>query len=85
MYMDIVVVTLDLMHAHNFRYPLVNGVKMLLFLVQIIVHQCMLIIKKDVLVLCEEPTDVLKDTIITAEAKYSVNVIKQKKFLIVIT
>ena len=40
---------------------------------------CMLIIKKDILVFVEGPTDELDDTAIIAEAKYSIHITKSKK------
>ena len=43
--MDIVVMVLDLMHAYNFSYQVVNGVKIWLLLVYTIVYHCMLIIE----------------------------------------
>ena len=46
------------------------------------IFQCMLIIKKDILVLGEAPTQGLDDTTITAEAKYSVNFARSKKGLV---
>ena len=46
---------------------------MLLFLVLIWAHLCILVIKKDVLVLGEDPTQGLDNTKITEEAKYLVD------------
>ena len=46
---------------------------MLLFLVLIWAHLCILVIKKDVLVFGEDPTQGLDNTKITAEAKYLVD------------
>ena len=46
------------------------------------IFQCMLIIKKDILVLGEAPTQGLDDTTITAVAKYSINFSRsQRKFV----
>ena len=54
----------DLMHVPNFNCQTVDGVKMLLFFL------CMLIIeKKDILVLVEDSLD---DAAITARGKYLV-------------
>ena len=39
-----------------------------------IVYHCMLVIRKDMLVLGEGPTNVLDDATMTAEGKYSVNI-----------
>ena len=73
---------MDLMHA----YKLVNSVRMLLLLVSVIVYQWMPTTKKkDLVVLGDEPADGLNDTLITAEAKYFINITKFRKFVSVDT
>ena len=53
---------------------------MLLLLVSVIVYQWMPITKKkDILVLGDELADGLNDTLITAEAKYFINITKFRK------
>ena len=54
-------------------------VKTLLFLVETIAHQGILMTGKNVLILGEEPTDESNDTTITIDAKYSVNNTKSRK------
>ena len=46
------------------------------------IFQCMVIIKKDILVLGEAPTQGLDDTTITAETKYFVDFARSKKGLV---
>ena len=70
---DIVVMIIDLMHVHSFHGHARAGVKMLLFLELPIVLLCMLVIKRDILLLGEDPTQGLDDTTITAEAKCPIN------------
>ena len=70
---DIVVMIIDLMHVHSFHGHTRAGVKMLLFLELPIVLLCMLVIKRDILLLGEDPTQGLDDTTITAEAKCPIN------------
>ena len=70
---DIVVFVLDSMLVHNLSGQIVAGVKMLLFLELIIILLCMLIIKKDTLILGEDPIQVSDNTTIIAEAKYPIN------------
>ena len=65
---NIVVMVLDSIRVNNFHGQTVSGVKMLLLLLLMWAHLCMLIIKKDILVVCEGPTQELDDTTITAEA-----------------
>ena len=43
------------------------------------VNQCMLLIKKDILVLGKGSTQVLNDTTIKVESKYSINLQDQKE------
>ena len=62
---------LDLILVHLFFFLVLIGLKM--FLELIIVFLCILIIRKNILVLVEGPTQGLDDTRITAEAKYSIN------------
>ena len=64
---------LDSTHIQNFHGQTVSVVKMLLFLELIIVLLCMLIIKKDIFVLDEGPTQGFHDATVTAEAKYPIN------------
>ena len=46
---------------------------------------CILIIKKDILVLTEGPTQRLDNTIITVEAKYPINFTKPgKRFMLIL-
>ena len=74
--MDIMVMVQELAYVHNFHGQMVVYLKMLLFLELIIVLLRMLIkrkIKKDILVLREDPTKGLDDTTITAEVNYSIN------------
>ena len=52
---------------------------MLLFLGLVIVFLCMLIIKKDILILGEGPTKKLDNSMITAEAKYPIYFTKPRK------
>ena len=68
-----VVMVLDLMHVHSIHGQTIAGVKLFLLLELIIVLLCMVIIKKDILVFGEGPTQGLDDTTITAKAKYSIN------------
>ena len=60
----------------NFCCQMLNLVKMLLFLVQTVVHRCMLITKKQkkILVLGDDPSEGLDNTTITAEAKYYIGI-----------
>ena len=64
---------LDSIHVPNFHGHTVAGVKVLLFSELTVVLLCMLIIKKDILVLGQGPTQGLDDTTITAEDKYHIN------------
>ena len=75
--MNIVVMILDSMHVYNFHGQTVVEVKML-FLELTEIFLCMLIIKKDILVLDEDQTQGLDDTTITAEAKYCINFTRPK-------
>ena len=54
-----------------FYFQIMIGVKILLFVVYTIVHQCILIIKKDKLVLGEGATQRLDDTLILHGQKES--------------
>ena len=72
---------LDLIHIHNFHGHAVAGVKVLLFLELIIVLLCMLIIKKDILVHGQGPTQGLDDTTITARDKYHINFTESGKII----
>ena len=67
------------MHVYNFRRQVVAGVKMSLFLELIIVLLVMFMIKKHILVLGEGPTQGQNNTMITAVAKYPVNVTESQK------
>ena len=69
---------LHLMHVHKFYCWLVNGVKILLFLVCAVYQDIMVIGTKDILILGEEPTDELDDTTAKADAEYSVNITKSR-------
>ena len=62
MYLDMV---LDLVLAHYFHFQILIGVKILLFLEWAIVDQCMLIIKKYILVFDKHPTQEFDGTNIT--------------------
>ena len=68
--MNRVVMVLDSRHVQNFDGQFLAGVKKMLFLVLIIVLQCMFVIKKDTLAIGEGPIQGLDNTIITAEDKY---------------
>ena len=61
MYLDMV---LDLVLAHYFHFQILIGVK-ILFLEWAIVYQCMLIIKKYILVFDKHPTQEFDGTTIT--------------------
>ena len=60
--MDIVVMVLDSIHAHNFYLQMVAGTNMLLFLELIIVLLCTLLKYKIILVLGKGLTQGLNDT-----------------------
>ena len=74
--MDLV---LDLILLFDFSFQILVVVKILLFLESSAVHQCRLIVKKDILALAEKPTQGLDDTMIKAEAKYSINSTRSNK------
>ena len=77
------VMVLDLMHVHNFHWQMVNGVKMLLFLVLIVVLLRMLITRNKIsYVFGEGPTERLDDTTTTTETKLSVTITKSNILLI---
>ena len=76
--MDLV---LDLILVFDFSFQILVVVKILLFFESTTVHQCRLIMKKDILALGEKPTQGLDDTTITAEAKCSINSTRSKKKL----
>ena len=59
--------------VQNFHWLTVVWVGMLLFLDLIWVYQFVLIIKKNILILGEGPTQGLDDTTLTTEAEYSIN------------
>lgn len=65
------VMVLDLMYGHDFHCQVVKRVKILLFLVQTLVYQDILIPEENILVLGEAPTQGLDDTTLLTEAKYS--------------
>ena len=68
---DILVKVLDLIHVPNFHCRLLNGVKMLLFLVRRKIDQGILLIeKKYILVLGVRATDKYDDITIMVQAKY---------------
>ena len=62
---------LALILVRFFYFQIMIGVKILLFVVYTIVHQCILIIKKDKLVLGEGATQRLDDTLILHGQKES--------------
>ena len=79
----IMVMVLDLMHVHNFHWQMVNGVKMLLFLVLIVVLLRMLITRNKIsYVFGEGPTERLDDTTTTTETKLSITITKSNILLI---
>ena len=62
---------LALILVRFFYFQIMIGVKILLFVVYTIVHQCILIIKKDKLVIGEGATQRLDDTLILHGQKES--------------
>ena len=58
--MHIVAMVLYLMHLHAFCFQMVNGEKILLFL-ELTIVLCLLIIKKDILILDESPLNRLNN------------------------
>lgn len=69
---------LDLMYGHDFHCQVVKRVKILLFLVQTLVYQDILIPEENILVLGEAPTQGLDDTTLLTEVKYSNNITKPR-------
>ena len=67
MNIDIEIAVMDVMLVHNVYDQMMSGVKLMLFLVQIIMYH---FIVKDTLVLGEGPTNVF-NIITTAAVKYS--------------
>ena len=68
---------LDLIHIHFFNFPNFNWVEKIMFLVQIIDHQLILIIKnrkKDILIIENGTADQLYDTTIISGAENSFNI-----------
>ena len=72
---------LDLVLVHFFQFHILIGVKMLLLLELIWAHLCILIIRKDVLILGKGSTQGLDNTTLTTEAEYSIDFSRsQRKF-----
>ena len=67
-----VVMVLDLIRVYFFQFQILVGAKTSLFLELIGAHQCILITKKDILILDKGPTQGLDDTKLTAEVQYSI-------------
>ena len=65
----------------SFSVPNFDWVRILLFLQYTIVHQFISIIRRNTffLVLGKDPTEGLDDTTITAEAEFSINVLKSQR------
>ena len=70
---NILVMVSDSNRVQNFLYRTVAWVKMSLFLELMSDHLCILIIKKDTLILGKGLKQGLNDTVLTAESEYSIN------------
>ena len=71
-------IVFDLISFQIIHLQLLIGVKILAFFKYKVVHQCILIIKKDILVLGKGPTQKLDGTTITTEAKYYIRFTRQQ-------
>lgn len=70
---------LDLILVHIFHFQILIAVKLLLFLRETVVQQCILSIKNDISGLGKGPTRGFGDTTITEEAEYSTNFSKSAR------